>query len=96
MTPADVNVITLDGHTHTVAGKTPITIAVQQGAVETIDYADAEGNITQGEGRTSFLVVPTPGTRFACSCGLSFDAINTSLDGDSRFDQGASVDCPSC
>jgi hypothetical protein len=96
MTPADVNVITLDGHTHTVAGKTPITIAVQQGAIQTIQYADAEGNLTEGEGRTSFLVSQVAGHRYTCGCGLSFDAIDSSLDGDARFDQGASPTCPSC
>jgi hypothetical protein len=96
MTPNDINVITLDGKTHQVTNKGAITIAVQQGTVATIDYADAEGNLTPGEGRTSFLVVPVGGHRYSCGCGLSFDAADTALDGDARFDQGASVDCPGC
>lgn len=95
MTPTDIAVITLDGHTHSVTEKTPISIAVHQGEVGTVQYADADGNLTNGEGRTSFLVTSEAGHRYSCGCGLSFDAADTELD-DPRFDQGSAVDCPSC
>ena len=95
MTPADINVITLDGHTHSVVEKTPISIAVNQGSVETVQYVDSDGNITEAEGRTSFLVTSEPGHRYRCGCGLGFDVVDAGLD-DPRFDQGAAVDCPSC
>lgn len=98
MTPADITVIELDGHTHTVSEKTPITIAVQSGSLGQVAYADPAdpNNIIMAEGRTSFLVTPTPGHRYICACGLSFDAADTALDGDARFTQGGAVDCPSC
>jgi hypothetical protein len=96
MTPNDVSKITLDGHTHTVTGKTPISIAVHTGGVSTIDYADAEGNIVQGEGRTSFLVSQQAGHRYSCSCGLTFDAMDANLDSDERFNPAPAVDCPNC
>lgn len=95
MTPADIIVITLDEKTHDVVTRTPITITTQSGAIEQVQYADSDGNITTADGRTSSAVAAVQGTRYTCSCGLGFDAADSDLS-DPRFDQGASVNCPDC
>lgn len=98
MNPQDVLVIQLDGLTHTVGTRTDITISEQVGATGPVDIADPADpdNVITVVGRTGFAIQSSPGTRFTANCGLSFDAANASLDGDSRFTQGGSVDCPNC
>jgi hypothetical protein len=98
MDPQDVLVIALDGMTHGVTTRTAITINTQVGTtgpIDTVDPADPE-NIITVIGRTGYAIQSAQGTRFTASCGLSFDAANAALDGDSRFAQGAAVDCPNC
>jgi len=98
MNPQDVLVIALDGLTHTVNLRTEITINEQVGTtgpVDSVDPADPE-NIITVVGRTGFALQSSPGTRFTANCGLSFDAVNAALDGDSRFAQGGAADCPNC
>jgi hypothetical protein len=98
MNPQDVLVIALDGLTHTVNLRTEITINTQVGAtgpVSSVDPADPD-NIITVTGRIENVIESLPGTRFTVNCGLSFDATNANLDGDSRFTQGGSADCPNC
>jgi len=98
MTSDDVSVITLDGHIHSVVEKTPIVIHTQQGTIGQVSYADPNDpeTIMVADGRTSFQVSSAVGHRYRCSCGLGFDATDSSLDSDSRFIQGLIVDCPNC
>lgn len=98
MTSDDVNVITLDGHIHSVVEKTPITIVTQTGTIAPVSYADPADPeiITVADGRTSFQLGQAAGHRYRCGCGLGFDAADSTLDTDSRFTQGGNVDCPSC
>jgi hypothetical protein len=98
MQPEDVLVITLDGLIHNVTARTAITIGVQTGAIvptAVADPADPE-NITIVDMRQPGPVEQRPGTRFACGCGLTFDAENADLGNDPRWTQGGAVDCPGC
>lgn len=98
MEPQDVLVIALDGLTHEVGTRTPITINTQVGTtgpIDTVDPADPE-NIITVIGRTGYAIQSDEGTRFVANCGLAFDAVNANLDGDPRFAQGGAVDCPNC
>jgi hypothetical protein len=98
MDPQDVLVIALDGLTHEVSTRTPITINTQVGTTGPMDTVDPEdpNNIITVVGRTGYAIESVAGTRFTANCGMSFDAANASLDGDSRFAQGGVADCPNC
>jgi len=98
MDPQDVLVVALDGLTHEVNLRTAITINTQVGTtgpVNTVDPEDPQ-NIITVVGRTGYAIQSLPGTRFTASCGMSFDVANNAIDGDARFTQGGTVDCPNC
>lgn len=98
MQPSDISVITLDGHVHHVALRTPITLGVQTGAVVPMNMVDPEDpeKIITVEMREPGPVEQRPGTRFTCMCGMSFDADNATLGDEPRWIQNVDVDCPNC